>query len=433
MSMTINVENLEKFIRETSTKAAEKFAAATKIRDGYVAAGVDPTMDKDAFEKCDAAYKEHSVLADEIEQAKTKLASITQWGANAPAGDPQKPIQQPEKHQAGSQRLGAKASERYAASQVYQEAKSKGLFAQQSVKTELAPVRVLERSEIKTLVTGLSSTSGGAFVITDRQEELIDVLRRPRSISSLFTVLDTDSDLIDYVEMTSRTNNAAEALEATSGSDGAAAESAVAFAVRTITVEEVKHFIPATKRSLADVGQMAGILDAELVDGVLERLDSQLANGSGSTPDILGAYNKSGIQTFARGGENGPDAIHKAMTLIRLAYMEPDAVGVHPNDAQDLRLEKDANGTYLFGPPSQAGGNQIWGVDMAPSAAFTDGTPIVGAWKRTARLWIREGVTVTMTDSHDDWFVRGIVAMLASMRCASGFVRPTALCTVTGF
>jgi HK97 family phage major capsid protein len=153
-----------------------------------------------------------------------------------------------------------------------------------------------------------------------------------------------------------------------------------------VLVQEIKHFIPATKRAIADAGQVRAIIESELVEGVLERLDGQLLSGNGTAPNLRGIYNTSGISTQAKGSDSRPDAVHKAFTLIRIANLQPDALGLHPNDAQDLRLEKDANGAYLFGPPSQAGGDQVWGVPMVANVAFTDGTPLAGAYRRGASL-----------------------------------------------
>lgn len=432
MSKTINVENLEKFIADESKKAAVKFADATKMQQGYIDAGVDPTTNTEAFEKVNAAWKEHSVIADEIAQAQSKLVDIKGWGGGSVATD--RPIATDALVDGQRKSIGMKMSERYLGSSEYKELKASGRLFMSDARIESSPVKVLERTEVKALVTGLSDTSAGAFVLADRQDELIDILRRPRVIAGLVTVGQTDSDMIEYVEMTSRTNGAAETLEATSTTDdlALAPESTVAFVVRQKIVQEIKHFAAATKRALADAGQMETLLDAELTDGALERLDYQLVRGDGISPNLPGIYNTSGIYTLSKGGEAGPDAIHRAMTMIRLAYLEPDAIGLHPNDQQDLRLEKMGE-NYLFGPPSQAGITQCWGVPMQPSTAFIDGTPLVGAYRRSARLWLRDGITLAVTDSHLDWFRRGIIALLASLRAAFAVVRPSGFCTVTEF
>jgi hypothetical protein len=47
-------------------------------------------------------------------------------------------------------------------------------------------------------------------------------------------------------------------------------------------------------------------------------------------------------------------------------------------------------------------------------------------------MWLRQGATISATDSHSDWFLRGIIAVLATMRAAFAVQRPKCFCTVTG-
>jgi len=47
-----------------------------------------------------------------------------------------------------------------------------------------------------------------------------------------------------------------------------------------------------------------------------------------------------------------------------------------------------------------------------------------------AVIWDREETTVTMTDSHEDYFVRNMVAVLAEERLAFAVTRPTAFVKV---
>ena len=49
---------------------------------------------------------------------------------------------------------------------------------------------------------------------------------------------------------------------------------------------------------------------------------------------------------------------------------------------------------------------------------------------RTAVLWDREQAAVHVTDSHDDWFVKNIIAILAEMRAAFGVIRPAGFVSI---
>jgi len=45
-------------------------------------------------------------------------------------------------------------------------------------------------------------------------------------------------------------------------------------------------------------------------------------------------------------------------------------------------------------------------------------------------LWDRERATVSVSDSHEDFFIRNMVAILAEMRAAFGLIRPSAFIVV---
>jgi HK97 family phage major capsid protein len=55
------------------------------------------------------------------------------------------------------------------------------------------------------------------------------------------------------------------------------------------------------------------------------------------------------------------------------------------------------------------------------------GNAIVADWRK-AVLWDREQTTITMTDSHADFFIRNLVAILGEERVAFAVTRPTAFC-----
>jgi HK97 family phage major capsid protein len=59
-----------------------------------------------------------------------------------------------------------------------------------------------------------------------------------------------------------------------------------------------------------------------------------------------------------------------------------------------------------------------------------DDTALVGDFTK-AVLWLREGAQVLATDSHSDFFVKNLVALLAELRAALGVLLPSAFCKVT--
>ena len=80
-----------------------------------------------------------------------------------------------------------------------------------------------------------------------------------------------------------------------------------------------------------------------------------VVSGDGASNGMTGIYNTSSIQTQALGALTRADALFKAITKIRIVFGEPDWIAFNPNDYEDLRLQKDGMGRYLFGDPAGVG------------------------------------------------------------------------------
>jgi len=251
--------------------------------------------------------------------------------------------------------------------------------------------------------------------------------------SRALTVLDvlaqgtTNQNSIVYMEETTATNLAAEAAE---GAEKA--ESTLAFTERTSAVRTIATVLPITNQLLEDEAACRGYIDSRLVNFVRTRLDSQLLVGDGVAPNLLGLLVTPSVQTMAKGADPTPDAIGRAMDLIRVnGGYEPTAVVMHPNDWQSIRHLRTADGIYIWGSPADAGPASIWGLPVVVSSACTENTCLVGAFS-AAQLFIRQDVTLAISDSHSDFFIRNKVMLRAEMRAALCVFRPAAFCLVTG-
>lgn len=293
---------------------------------------------------------------------------------------------------------------------------------------------IMERREFKALVTGASGTSGGAFVENDRTGEVVGLPVRPLTVLDLIAVGQTDSDTVEFVRQTSRASAAAIVAEATTTSNGAKPESGIAWEVVTTAVKTLAHWTPATRRALQDAGQVASMIEEGLEYGLLELLESQVIGGDGTGENFTGLTIASGIGAYARdtgAGESRLDAIHKGITLVRVQNIEPTTIGLHPEDWQDVRLEKDDNGAYMLGPANDAAPMRLFGVGVHTSTGYTSGTGLVGDYRRAASLWIRSAPEVFIADQHSDFFIRNILVMLCELRAAFGVRQPKALAKVT--
>jgi HK97 family phage major capsid protein len=306
-----------------------------------------------------------------------------------------------------------------------------GYFAEKS-KFGASPAVPIDGAIVRpmgALLTGASDTSAGAFVVNDIYPGLFaQGLQRPLTIRSIVTVGQTGSDTVEYVKLTAQTNAAAPTAEATatSGSSGTKPESALTLAKVTETVKTIAHWIPATKRALGDAGQLRTLLDAFLLYGLEEELEDQMVNGDGTGENFTGISNISGVQSQAF-TTNLLTTTRKARTKVRtVGRAVPTAFAMNPADWETFDLLADNEQRYFFGGPRELGTPRLWGLPVVESEGVSAGTAYVGDFRKCV-LWDREQASVQVSDSHSDFFVRNMVAILAEMRAAFGCVQPNAL------
>jgi HK97 family phage major capsid protein len=288
--------------------------------------------------------------------------------------------------------------------------------------------------ELKTLVTGAGSTSGGPLVWSDQRRDLIVPLPfRPLTIRSLLNTIQTNSDTVEYVRVTGYTNNAAPVAEATatSGSSGLKPESALALVSVSDTIKTIAHWIPATTRVLADAPQIRGLIDSFLRQGIDEELEDQIMNGAGTGENFRGFYDyvtDTDIATEAF-ATSALVTARKARTTLRVTgRATPTAFVMHPADWEDFDLLADETGAYYWGGPMNMGTPRLWGVPVVESEAADEGLPILGDF-RQAVLFDRQQTSITIGTVDDD-FIRNMVRILAEARYGFGVLRTGAFLAV---
>ena len=279
-------------------------------------------------------------------------------------------------------------------------------------------------------VKTLFQTSAGWSPESTRTGRVVYDAQRPApKVVDIVPIGNTGQNSVVYMEETTFTNNAAEAAEGASYG-----EAALVYTEQTSNVRKIAVFIPTTDEQLEDEARISSLLDNRLRFMIQQRLDLQLLVGDGTAPNLEGINSVTGIQTQALGSDSEQDAIYKAMTLVRTGTgrAEPSAVVMHPNDWQTIRLQTTTDGIYLWGSPSDTGADRIFGVPVIQSTAQTENTAMVGDFANFCELVVRKGVEVQVSNSHDDYFVKGKQAIKAQLRCAFPVYRPAAFCTVTG-
>lgn len=284
---------------------------------------------------------------------------------------------------------------------------------------------------VSNLITGASATSAGALVINDRKP-IVDpgVFYREVTMLDVVGYGTTDSDTVEYAREKSHTNNADTRAEATAtgGSSGTAQESTMVLEEVTESVRNIAHWVPVTRRAIADAGQMRAIIDNFLREGLRQKLEDKIVAGSG-TNDIAGVINVSGVTAQAYDSDILTTA-RKGRTKVKTTgRAKATAYCMHPNDWQAFDLLQDNEARYFFGGPSILGTPRMWGLPVVESESFTEGQGMVAAWNLSI-LFDRQQTTIYTTDSHSDNFVRNIMVVLAELRAAFAVLRPAAFVTL---
>ena len=274
----------------------------------------------------------------------------------------------------------------------------------------------------------LFQTSTGWLGESTRTGQVVDAVTRPLQILDIMPVAQTGQPNVVYMEETTRTHAAAERAEG-----AAAAESTFVLTEKTSPVREIADSIPVTDIQLEDVPMVSSYLDGRLRFGIRQRFDTQIVSGDGIAPNLDGIINVTGIQTQAKGTDPVPDAVFKAMTLLRVTgRVVPTHAVFHPNDWQGIRLLRTSDGIYIWGNPSEAGPERIWGLPVVQNESLTENTGLVGSFEPAwISLFERRGVVIERGFVGTQ-FTEGKQTIRGSMRAALVVFRPAAFSTVTG-
>lgn len=239
--------------------------------------------------------------------------------------------------------------------------------------------------------------------------------------------------LYKYMEETVFDTEDASNLAGFTAEGAAFTEASLELEEKSQPVEKLTVWIPMTDEQLEDVDAAESYVRQRLTYMMNARLDANLLVGSGSSHQLLGTENVSGIQSQALGADTTLDAIYKLFTLIRTdGFAEPNVGFMNPSKWQAVQLLKTADGQYIWGHPSGTGPLTVWGVPVVLTTAHTSTKFVAGDYSGYAQLFHKRGIDVQVTNAHSDFFIKGKQALRMDARMVMVHFRPKAFGVVTG-
>ncbi|HEY1119891.1 MAG TPA: phage major capsid protein [Acidimicrobiales bacterium] len=280
--------------------------------------------------------------------------------------------------------------------------------------------------EMRTLATTYSDDPGGNDIWLPIGTPTLKAPRQQRFfLRDLLDVAPTTLAAVPYIRELTPTSTETGAAMTAQGSAKAEVENK--FEQDTAVIQKVTAWIPVTEEVMMDAPLLAAYITNRLSYMLQVREQAQVLNGNGTAPQIKGILQFSGVQTQAAVNDDPWAVFGLAAGKIENVDGYADGIAMNPLDYWAGVVERHANqfdgnaqGNAPFGTPTPT----VWGLPVVRTRALSSGDAIVGDWAAGATLLDRQSITVRQSDSHDDYFVKNKVAVLAEERIGLAVHRP---------
>ncbi|KAA3639442.1 MAG: phage major capsid protein [Proteobacteria bacterium] len=275
-----------------------------------------------------------------------------------------------------------------------------------------------------------NASGSGADLIVPDYRPTVDGKRLPVSIRDLLTVVSTSSETIVFARESSFTNNAGpQGTGSNAGVQGQPKpKSDMTWEKVTVPVELISHWFAASRQILNDVNGLRDKINTTGLYGVRFKEDAQLLKGDGTSGNLSGLItNATAYDTGLNvSGDTSIDKIRRAIYQAGLSGMPATGVVLNPEDWMNIELTKTDDNAYLFANPMNQTETRLWGRRVVESYNQDSGDFLVGSFALAATLYDREQATVRISESHGDFFIENMIAILIEERLALAVEREDA-------
>lgn len=260
-----------------------------------------------------------------------------------------------------------------------------------------------------------------AGIVTDPRQVL--------AIESLFGKINIDVNAYQYIKYGFTTTLTATGPAVVS-EGSAKPESNYSGSIETGTIKTLAHWTKMTEQMIADNSNIVTFINDDMQYQLNKVIDAQIVNGSGSgqlkglsasgnyTDYITGA----GIDT----DDTVIDLILKVKTKMEAANIRNISLLLNPVDWCKVLCSKNVNKDYLIPGIVDIPQQRIWGVPVILSGSVTSGKFHMGNFYEGGKIFERQGVTVEMARSGDD-FEKNLMTLRVERRMDFAVVQPKAL------
>lgn len=213
-------------------------------------------------------------------------------------------------------------------------------------------------------------------------------------------------------------------------------EATMIFEPADAPVRTIAAWVPVTRQVVEDVPTMRSYVDGRLGYMVLLRDEEEILSGPGSGARLLGIRSTPGVQTQGFSTDK-ITSVGLAISKIELVDGEADGVALNPVEFWTLMTTRhattfdDAQSAGGPGSPFGAPPMTLWGLPAVRTRSMPTNEALVGSWRMGAQVFDRSTVSIRVTDSHDDLFIKNQLVILAEERVALAVHRPDFFVKVT--
>jgi hypothetical protein len=180
----------------------------------------------------------------------------------------------------------------------------------------------------------------------------------------------------------------------------------------TQSLQTYAHWKALSRQALEDIPQIQSIVTNALQGGILTALETAAATALGAAgsgiPSITNTDLLAGIRI----------AIGDVQSR---GFANPNAVLLNPQDFAALDMSIMA--ATVAGPVRA---QNVWGIPAIAVGAIPAGTAYVGDFSTAVTLFARNQVEAYMSDSHQDFFIKNLLVILAEQRALVAVTEPAA-------